>query len=338
MEQPKVSVVIPVYNAEKYLDVCVESVVGQTYDNLEIILVDDGSLDKSPIICDDWSAKDARIKVIHKDNAGAGMARNSGIEAATGEYVTFVDSDDYIEETTVEKCVSAVVGNGSQLVMFGRVEVYPDGKTANKPIRTDGCFFSGKDVTDKILSGLLISERGYGVGVCGKLIDLNVIKGNGVKFRLEREVLSEDTIFLMELFPHLDAVSLLTENLYYYVQNEGSFSRTVKKEYQTMNDGFIMFGLDLCERMNYSDRVRNNLMARYQVYSMAGMKLIESSDMSEKEKNNAIRAVIRNNILQRTIKKEVLATCNLKSKLFWIFVKFKCLPVCKLMLKYKVKK
>ena len=79
-------------------------------------------------------------------------------------------------------------------------------------------------------------------------------------------------------------------------------------------------------------------MARYQVYSMAGMKLIEASDMSEKEKNNAIGAVIRNNILQRTIKKEVLATCNLKSKLFWIFVKFKCLPVCRLMLKYKAKK
>ena len=93
---PLVSVVVPIYNVEAYLDRCISSVVLQTYSNLEIILVDDGSPDRCPQICDDWARRDCRIKVIHKENAGLGMARNTGIEHATGSYVYFLDSDDYM--------------------------------------------------------------------------------------------------------------------------------------------------------------------------------------------------------------------------------------------------
>lgn len=97
-----ISVIVPVYNVEKYLDRCVESIVNQTYKNLEIILVDDGSPDNCPQMCDDWAKKDSRIKVIHKENDGLANARNSGIEICTGDYVLFVDSDDYIDLDMVE--------------------------------------------------------------------------------------------------------------------------------------------------------------------------------------------------------------------------------------------
>ena len=96
MRKGVVSVVLPIYNVEKYLSRCLESVVNQSYRKLEIILVDDESPDKCPEICDKWAAKDNRIKVVHKKNAGLGHARNTGIENATGEYICFVDSDDYI--------------------------------------------------------------------------------------------------------------------------------------------------------------------------------------------------------------------------------------------------
>ena len=98
---PLVSVVLPIYNVEKYLDQCVASVVSQTYSNLEIILIDDGATDSCPRKCDEWAMRDSRIRVIHKQNQGLGMARNSGLEASTGDYICFFDSDDFVDEDTI---------------------------------------------------------------------------------------------------------------------------------------------------------------------------------------------------------------------------------------------
>lgn len=103
MRKGVVSVVLPIYNVEKYLNRCVKSVVNQSYKSLEIILVDDGSPDNCPTLCEDWAKKDSRIKVVHKENAGLGYARNTGIENATGEYICFFDSDDYIALDAIEK-------------------------------------------------------------------------------------------------------------------------------------------------------------------------------------------------------------------------------------------
>ncbi|MCH5320896.1 MAG: glycosyltransferase, partial [Eubacterium sp.] len=97
MNSQKVSIIVPVYNVEKYLNRCVESIVKQTYTNLEIILVDDGSPDNCPAMCDAWAERDSRIKVIHKENGGVSSARNIGIDNADGDYISFVDSDDYVE-------------------------------------------------------------------------------------------------------------------------------------------------------------------------------------------------------------------------------------------------
>ena len=118
MQQPRVSIVIPVYNAEKYLDRCIESAVNQTYKETEIILVDDGSTDSSFDVCTKWAGKDSCIKVIHKTNEGAGLARNAGLDIATGEYLLFVDSDDYILPETVQKCVEAAVRDDSEIVLY----------------------------------------------------------------------------------------------------------------------------------------------------------------------------------------------------------------------------
>lgn len=98
----KISVIVPVYKTEEYLDKCVKSIINQTYKNLEIILVDDGSPDNCPKMCDDWANKDSRIKVIHKTNGGLSSARNAGIEAAAGNYLMFTDSDDFLEDDMIE--------------------------------------------------------------------------------------------------------------------------------------------------------------------------------------------------------------------------------------------
>ncbi|CCK83183.1 Protein of unknown function [Lactobacillus equicursoris 66c] len=118
----RISVIVPVYNVQKYLDRCVDSIVKQTYPNLEIILVDDGSKDNSGTMCDGYT--DSRIKVIHKANAGLGMARNSGIEMATGQYIMFVDSDDYIDLDMIEKLYSDLIKAKADTAIGGFKRVF----------------------------------------------------------------------------------------------------------------------------------------------------------------------------------------------------------------------
>lgn len=119
-----VTIIVPVYNAEKYLCQCVESIINQTYDNLEIILVDDGSTDDSSTICDEYANKDSRVRVIHKRNGGVSSARNVGLDGANGVYVAFVDADDYIELDLVAKAYEAITASGADLLKFGVYEEY----------------------------------------------------------------------------------------------------------------------------------------------------------------------------------------------------------------------
>lgn len=122
MDYGKVSVIVPIYKVESYLDQCVQSIVDQTYKNLEIILVDDGSPDHCPAMCDAWAAKDGRVQVIHKENGGFSSARNAGLDAATGTYIQFVDSDDWIEPNMVEALVICAQQTHADIVRCGYYE------------------------------------------------------------------------------------------------------------------------------------------------------------------------------------------------------------------------
>ena len=140
---PTVTVIIPVYKVERYLDACVESVVRQSYADLEILLVDDGSQDRCPALCDAWAEKDPRIKVIHRENGGLSAARNSGIDAAMGEFLLFVDSDDLLEPDAVRRAVDAQRQQDADLVIFNLTYVDEENRPLPQPD------FSG--FTDEIL-------------------------------------------------------------------------------------------------------------------------------------------------------------------------------------------
>ena len=118
MKRDLVTVIVPIYNVEQYLNRCIQSIVDQTYQNLEILLIDDGSPDNCPAMCDEWANRDSRICVIHKDNQGLGMARNTGLEHASGEYVCYFDSDDYVAVDTIEQAYNALVQNNADLAIF----------------------------------------------------------------------------------------------------------------------------------------------------------------------------------------------------------------------------
>ena len=132
IEQPLLTVIVTCYNVEKYLNKCISSIVGQTYNNFEILLIDDGSPDRCGEICDAWQEKDQRIRAIHKQNEGLAYARKTGVEHATGEYVTFVDADDWIDADMYANMIAALIATGSDIAQCGVCEVYEDGSMTHR--------------------------------------------------------------------------------------------------------------------------------------------------------------------------------------------------------------
>ena len=158
MNDPLISVIIPVYRVEAYLDRCVESVVGQTYQNLEIILVDDGSPDRCPKMCDEWAEKDDRIRVIHKTNGGLSDARNAGMAIATGAYIGFVDSDDWIGSEMYEKLLNAIRHDHSDIAACDVQMVWEDGRPERYLTKRKSCVLDRIQAQETLLSETLLKQ------------------------------------------------------------------------------------------------------------------------------------------------------------------------------------
>lgn len=231
---PKVSIIIPVYNVEKYLDRCMNSVLNQTLKDIEIILVDDGSTDHCPQMCDAYAEKDSRIKVIHKKNAGLGMARNTGLDYVTGEYVTFIDSDDYISEKTCEICYHNITENLADVCIHGFVNVNEKGEEFPKVNPLKHSVIQGEEVIDTVLLGMIAAKEDYykdtyiGMSVCICLYLRELIEQHHVRFCSEREYISEDLIFQMTMIPYAKKVVTIEDTLYYYCENGNNASLTKK--------------------------------------------------------------------------------------------------------------
>ncbi len=336
MIQPKVSVVIPIYNVEKYLDRCIDSVVNQTYKNLEIILVDDGSPDKCPEMCDEWAKKDRRIKVIHKENQGQGMARNTGIDNATGEYIFFFDSDDFVDLKTVEGCLAATEKADCDAVVFGRYDYNENGEKKEKSILIDDTVFEGEAIREKLLSGLFTYEMGFGVSVCSKMFRLSTIKDNNISFKSEGAIVSEDSFFVIDFFACAKTVSVIQKSYYYYCVRNNSFSREFKNDKQAKNNNFLSEGVNYIREKRLPKAVETHFKARYHAFTLSAIKQIYMSDLPEKEKKAELKAIFRDPVLHGTLETAVLKTEKRFVKLFFSLLKLKCYPLCRLLLKIRL--
>ncbi len=209
-----ISVVIPIYNVEKYLKRCIDSIIAQTYKNLEIILVDDGSPDTCPKICDDYAKKDERIIVIHKQNGGLSDARNYGIEAAKGHYISFVDSDDYVSKDYIKILYESLKAENSDMAIGGHVVLYPNGKKINK--------YTGdeyREGPETILKRILYDD-GIDLSACSKLYKKELFKD--IRFPVGR--LYEDAATSFKLIDTANAISVASKPIYHYIIRENSIS------------------------------------------------------------------------------------------------------------------
>ena len=209
MEQ-LISIIVPIYNVEKYVEKCIESIISQTYKNLEIILVDDGSPDNSGVICDEYAQKDSRIKVIHKENGGLSSARNVGLDIASGEYISFIDSDDYISPRFVE-----IMYEVSQKY---NLEIVQCSFTRNEAeISNDECGDGEYDI--EILSGEQALERLNNIKyyetyviACNKLYKTKIYKN----LRFPFGKVNEDAFTAYLAFDRCSKIAILSDKMYYY--------------------------------------------------------------------------------------------------------------------------
>ncbi len=215
MTGPKISVIVPVYKVENYLDRCVKSILDQTYENLEILLVDDGSPDNCPKMCDEYAINDSRIKVIHKPNGGLSDARNAGIDASTGEYITFIDSDDWISANCIEILMHILRKNNTLISVIDTVE--SDGTKESE--RSYSAGFNGKEVyTAQEAMQVIFLQREFNTSAWAKLYHRSIFDG----FRFTKGIFYEDLDLIYKLFDKAGKVSFSPEGKYYYFQRNDS--------------------------------------------------------------------------------------------------------------------
>lgn len=212
MEQPLISVIVPVYKVEPYLDKCISSIVNQTYGNLEIILVDDGSPDNCPAMCDAWAEKDSRIRIIHKTNGGLSDARNAGLAVATGLLIGFIDSDDCVEPTFLERLYEAMIACNADMAECSTQFIDERGNV----LRTREVSVGNTDCLESLRR--LVLEDGVYQTVWDKLYRREVIQG--IPFEVGKY--NEDEFWTYQVLARAKSVSFVSAPLYNYLQRSGS--------------------------------------------------------------------------------------------------------------------
>ncbi|MCR5608438.1 MAG: glycosyltransferase [Lachnospiraceae bacterium] len=212
-----VSVIVPVYNVADYLRAGLDSIINQTYENLQIIVVDDGSTDGSGAICDEYAAFDNRIQVIHKENGGLSSARNSGLSIAEGEYVYFFDSDDYVDASIIERLLTTMQETDSDLVCCNKVKVYEDvqGRVDYSNYEAKTYEINSEEIRTHVVVNDFLRYK-FGYEVWNKLFKMSIIKNKNIIFEDNKKVFAEDICFVFYYLCHVRKIEVLPDRLYYY--------------------------------------------------------------------------------------------------------------------------
>ena len=236
MHRPLISVIVPVYKTEKFLQRCVDSIVSQTYRNLEIILVDDGSPDNSGELCDENAKKDTRIKVVHKENGGLSSARNAGLNIMTGKYVGFVDSDDWIETNMYEVLYSRMISENADISCCG-IKICSDSSILNY-------FNSNLDENFTLSRREALRELNYNKKITGSVVDKLYKAEIFSNLRMKEGILYEDSQVQPYCINIANRITYVSNPLYCYYQSSGSILRSA---YSSRHYDIIEIGLERIE-------------------------------------------------------------------------------------------
>ena len=318
---PAVSVIVPIYNVEKYLAECVDSILGQTFQDMEIILVDDGSLDSSSQMADDYAVQDQRVKVIHKENGGLSSARNAGMKIARGEYIYFCDSDDYISLDAIEILYETVTKNDLDMVLFngdsflGKEDI--DNKLlaqkvawANRDLNRKGLYGGGCNA----ISGIkmfceMSSNEEYLPSACLQFIRRTFCIEKNLRFY--EGIFYEDALYTMKALLSAERVMFVAKRLFHYRRREGSIMISPEGEKHCYSYFIVYYEIIMFLSVNkWPEAVVLGAVKKVSVYKNSFLRIWQK--LNEKEKT-----VIQNwmSLLQRVLLNEIVRSENLYQEL-----------------------
>lgn len=303
--QPKISVIVPVYKTEGLLDRCVESIVGQTYKNLEIILVDDGSPDNCPAMCDEWAEKDSRIRVIHKENGGVSSARNAALDIATGDYIGFVDSDDWIEPEMYSSLIQKISESGKNIALCSYYAVEISGERYECRCVVD------KEVLDKDDYFRFIVLGGDGGYIWNRLYDADILK----EVRFDEDIwYSEDLLFNFKTAQKSNGAAVLDKAEYNYVQ------KRIREQAWIMDDHSFDSMTAFEIMLSYKDIPEDVYDCCLRGYAAAAFTLLSGVLTNEKYfyKYDDIRSAILNFKKRILVQKKYPLKYKMKTLVLWL--------------------
>lgn len=344
MQQPKVSIVVPCWGVEKYLDKCVESIVNQTLHEIEIILVDDVSPDRVPEMCDAWAQKDSRIKVIHKTtNEGLGMACNTGIDAATGEYIAFCDSDDWVDAVMYETMYRTAVKIGADAVITGIKRVNTEGAIIgelNHPKKEKVC--CSKEQIAELLCDMIASspktkeERHIQASAKVILYRKQHIQDQQIYFYSEREIPSEDLFFNINFLASCNCVCVLPQKFYNYRITIGSITQEIDRDF--FEKRLIVLHkklIQVCNRHQLGFEAELRAMRMLIGYVRVFSRRICNSKWNRKTQKHLIHSMMSNEIWNDVWKKYPISSMPYTHKIYLLALKYKLFRITHLLSKLK---
>ena len=338
MSQPKVSIIVPVYNVESYLERCINSLRYQTLEEIEVILVDDSSTDSSLEICQRAAEEDSRINVIHKVNEGAGKARNAALKVATGKYIGFVDSDDFVEADMFKTLCEKAEKYNSDLVMSGVLFVdgnmfSEEGECVRKTYFEKDTHFETEAELKELRMGIVgatpedADDSKYGMSIWKNLFRHEIIKENNIVFESEREMLSEDALFMIDYISCIKKATGICEAFYNYCRNEDSISKSYKKDRFEKSLVFVRevekrFKKDI-EPMEYQMYIDRFWQAMCRVLCSQEIMYAADHNIKFAELRKRLKDVCTHKLSVRALKSYPICKLPLKQRVFAYAMKYR---------------
>lgn len=324
--RPKVSIIVPVYNTLKTLEKCVKSLLNQTLENIEIILVDDGSPDGAGELCDTYLF-DKRIKVIHKKNGGLSSARNAGIQIATGEYIGFVDSDDYVSEQMFEKMYFQVVVANADVGICAHYTVGSTGETKEHYFENMPNILEKADIQEYLLLPLIGPETGKNTSlegfVCRNIYKNEIIKS--ILFESERVYFAEDVVFNLEVYEKCNKVCIINECLYFYLYNEESLSNRYREGVSVLLENLLLWEKQYLRSHSLTEAGIHRLYAtgiKFVFFSIANLNK-RGCNLTKQEKDAELKRILSQEMFAECIREINLSLWGWKMRIFILLCKLK---------------